>query len=134
VATWPWAQLDLSLRERTEALETLARRERWIEDHVHLLGEYTDVHQELDRRVAARAMLHQADPPEGLVEQIGARSEASDPQAWDSAVMAYARTRLELGAEIDLNDLPTHLTGPWLDTTHALHSIEEPAPVIRLTG
>lgn len=128
------AQLDLSLRERAEALETLARRERWIKDHAHLLGEYTGVHQQLDRRLAARAMLYQADPPEDLVEQIGARSEAPDPQAWDSAVMAYAKTRLELGAEIDLNDLPTHLTGPWLDATHALHSIEEPAAVMRLTG
>lgn len=128
------AQLDLFLRERAEALETLARRDRWIEDHAHVLGEYTDVHQELDRRVAARAMLYEADPPEDLVEQIGARSEAPDPQVWDSAVMAYARTRLELGAEIDLNDLPTHLTGPWLDATHALHSIGEPAPVMRLTG
>ena len=105
------AQLDWFTRERDDALETMARRERWIDDHADLLGEYTEVRQELDRRVAARTLLYKTNPPEDLLEQIGTRSDSLDPGSWDAAVAVYARTRLEAGPEIDLNDLATHLTG-----------------------
>ncbi|MEX0698343.1 MAG: MobF family relaxase [Acidimicrobiia bacterium] len=82
----------------------LARRERWIDDHAHLVDEYSDVLQKIDRRVTARTVLSQINPPEELLEQIGSRSESPNPQAWDAAVAVYARTRLEVGPEADLLD------------------------------
>ena len=51
------AQLNILLRERDEALETISQRDSWIDEHAHLLGEYTEVRQEIDRRVAARTVL-----------------------------------------------------------------------------
>ena len=51
------AQLVISLGERDDALKTLERRERWIDKHAHLQGEYTEVRQEIDQRGVALALL-----------------------------------------------------------------------------
>ena len=79
-------------------VEVMARRSRWIDEHSHLVDEYSEVLHEIDRRVAARTVLWQINPPEDLLAAIGSRSESPNPQAWDAAVAVYARTRLEVGS------------------------------------
>lgn len=54
--------------------EAMARRGRWIDEHAHLVDEYSDILGEIDRRVAARTVLWQINAPEDLL----ARS-APDP-------------------------------------------------------
>jgi hypothetical protein len=127
------AQLDTLLRKRDEALETIYQRAGWIDDHAHLLDEYTDVRQALDRRVAARAALYRADPPEDLLEHIGTRSESHDPRAWEAAVAVYARTRLDVGPDVDLDDPAIDHTGPWRDATNAMTGLPADGPILRLT-
>jgi conjugative relaxase-like TrwC/TraI family protein len=112
--------------------EAMARRGHWIDEHAHLVGEYSDVLQEIDRRVAARTVLWQINPPEDLLAEIGSRSESPNPQAWDAAVAVYARTRLEVGPEVDLLDPAVRTAGAWRDI--ALEPIETPAPTLRLIG
>jgi hypothetical protein len=126
------AQLDISLGERDDALETLARRERWIDDHAHLLGEYAEVRHEIDRRVAARTLLNQTNPPDDLLEHIGARSDSLDPHAWDATVAVYARTRLEVGPDVDLLDPAVRQAGQWRDII--LQPIDTSAPALSHTG
>jgi hypothetical protein len=113
-------------------VETMARRGPWIDEHSRLVGEYGDVLQEIDRRVAARTVLWQINPPEDLLAEIGSRSVSPNPQAWDAAVAVYARTRLEVGPEVDLLDPAIRQAGQWRDMV--LQPIETPAPTLRLTG
>ncbi|CAN5865239.1 hypothetical protein BH23ACT4_BH23ACT4_10740 [soil metagenome] len=127
-------QLEWLTRERDHAYETFARRERWIDDHADLLGEYTDVRHELDRRVSARSLLYQTNPPQGLIDELGARSDSVDPEAWDRAVAVYARARLEAGPDVDLSDSAVPHAGQWRDAVRNLQPIEQHAPVLRLTG
>jgi hypothetical protein len=115
----------------TEA-EAMARRGRWIDNHAHLVDEYSDVLHEIDRRVAARTVLWQINPPEDLLAEIGSRSESPNPHAWDAAVAVYARTRLEVGPEVDLLDPSVPKTAQWRDMV--LQPIETSAPTLRLTG
>ncbi|MGH8924557.1 MAG: hypothetical protein ACRDWA_08000 [Acidimicrobiia bacterium] len=76
--------------------------------HPDLLNEYTDVRRQLDRRVAARTLLYQTNPP----QELGAMSESLDRQARDAAVAVYAQARLEVGPDVDLDDPAIHHTGP----------------------
>jgi len=115
----------------TEA-EVMARRSRWIDNHAHLVDEYSDVLQEIDRRVAARTVLWQIEPPDDLLAEIGPRSASLKPRGWDAAVAVYARTRLEVGPEVDLLDPAVRQAGAWRDIV--LQPIETPAPTLRLTG
>ena len=110
----------------------MARRGPWIDEHADLVDEYSDVLQAIDRRVAARTVLWQINPPEDLLAEIGSRSESPNPQAWDVAVAVYARTRLEVGPEVDLLDPAVRQAGQWRDI--ALEPIQTPAPTLRLTG
>jgi hypothetical protein len=103
----------------------------WIDDHVHLFAEYTDALQEIDRRVAARTVLWQINPPEDLIAEIGSRSESPKPKAWDATVAVYARTRMEVGPDVDLLE-PAPSTRQWRDIV--LQPIETPAPTLRLIG
>ncbi|HVR78108.1 MAG TPA: hypothetical protein VMS99_06900, partial [Acidimicrobiia bacterium] len=112
--------------------EARARRGPWIHEHAHLVDEYSDVLQEIDRRVAARMVLWQINPPEDLLAELGSRSECPNPQAWDAAVAVYARTRLEVGPEVDLLDPAVRQAGQWRDMV--LQPIESPAPTLKLTG
>jgi hypothetical protein len=112
--------------------EAMARRGRWIDEHAHLVDEYSDVLQEIDRRVAARTVLWQINPPQDVLAEIGSRSEYPNPKAWDAAVAIYARTRLEVGPDVDLLDPAVPRTSQWRDI--ALKPIETPAPTLRLTG
>jgi hypothetical protein len=123
-------QLDMLQREREWAVEANTRRERWIDDH--LFGEYTDIREEIDRRVSARTVLWQINPPEDLLEQVGSRSESPDPLAWDAAVAVYAKTRLEVGPDVDLLDPAVRQAGHWHDLV--LKPIETPSATLRLTG
>jgi conjugative relaxase-like TrwC/TraI family protein len=111
--------------------EAMARRERWIADHIHLVDEYSDVLDEFDRRVAARTVLWQINPPEDLLNEIGPRSEFLNPRAWDAAVAVYARARLEAGPDVDLLE-PAPSTRQWRDIV--LKPIETPAPTLRHIG
>jgi hypothetical protein len=124
------AQLGMLTRQHDDAATVIARRETWIEGHTDVLDEYTDVRRQLDRRVAARTLLYQTNPP----QELGAISESLDPQARDAAVAVYAQARLEVGPDIDLDDPAIHHTGPWRDVIHELQPIEQPAPVLSLTG
>jgi hypothetical protein len=108
--------------------EAMARRGRWIDEHAHLVDEYSDVLREIDRRVAARTVLWQINPPEDLLAEIGSRSESPNPQGWDAAVAVYARTRLEVGPEVDLLDPAVPRTAQWRDMV--LQPIETPAPTL----
>jgi hypothetical protein len=110
----------------------MARHERWINEHAPLIDEYRDVLHEIDRRVAARKVLWQINPPEDLLAEIGSRTESPNPQAWDAAVAIYARTRLEVGPEVDLLDPAVRQAGQWRDMV--LQSIETPPPTLRLIG
>ena len=110
----------------------MARRGRWIDEHAHLVDDYSDVLQEIDRRVAARTVLWQVNPPEDLLAEIGSRSESPNPQAWDAAVAIYARARLEVGPEVDLLDPAVPRAWEWRDMV--LQPIETPAPTLRLIG
>jgi len=112
--------------------EAVTPRGRWIDDHVHLVDEYSDVLQEIDRRVAARTVLWQINPPEDLLAELGSRSGSRNPQSWDAAVAVYARTRLEVGPEVDLLDHSVPQAGQWRDIV--LQPIETTAPTLRLTG
>jgi hypothetical protein len=112
--------------------EAVTQRSRWIDDHAHLVDEYSDVLQEIDRRVAARTLLWQINPPEDLLAEIGSRSESPNPEAWDAVVAIYARTRLEVGPEVDVLDPSVPRTAQWLDMV--LQPIETPAPTLRLIG
>jgi conjugative relaxase-like TrwC/TraI family protein len=118
--------------QANNAAEAVAQRKRWIDDNAQLFDEYTKIRQEIDRRVAARTVLWQINPPEDLLEQIGSRSESPDPQAWDVAVAVYARTRLDVGPDVDLLDPAVRQAGQWRDIV--LEPIETPAPTLRLTG
>jgi hypothetical protein len=108
--------------------EVMARRG----EHAHLVDEYSDILHEIDRRVAARTVLWQINPPEDLLAEIGSRSVSPNPQAWDSAVAVYARTRLEVGPDVDLLDPAIRQAGQWRDIV--LQPIETPPPTLRLTG
>ncbi|MGC2240346.1 MAG: helicase C-terminal domain-containing protein, partial [Acidimicrobiia bacterium] len=112
--------------------EAMARRGHWIDDHLTLVDEYNDVLQEIDRRVAARTVLWQINPPEDVLAELGSRSESPNPQTWDAAVAVYARTRLEVGPEVDLLDPAVGQAGQWRDLV--LQPVETPAPTLRLTG
>jgi hypothetical protein len=112
--------------------EAMTRRGRWMDEHAHLVDEYSDVLREIDRRVAARTVLWQINPPEDLFAEIGSRSDFPSPQAWDAAVAIYARTRLEVGPEVDLLDPAVRQAREWRDMV--LQPIETPAPTLRLTG
>jgi hypothetical protein len=103
-----------------------------MDEHAHLVDEYSGVVQEIDRRAAARTVVWQINPPEDLLGEIGSRSESPNPQAWDAAVAIYARTRLEVGPEIDLLDPAVPRTSQWRDMV--LEPIETPAPTLRLIG
>jgi hypothetical protein len=100
----------------------------------HLVDEYAEIGREIDRRVTARALLYRTEPPADLLEQIGARSESVYPQAWDAAVAVHARTRLEVGPEVDLTDPAVPQAGQWRDALYALYPVEEPVLALRLTG
>jgi conjugative relaxase-like TrwC/TraI family protein len=113
------------------AAEAMAQRQRWIDENALLFDEYMEVRQEIDRRVAARTVLWQISPPEDLLAEIGSRSESSNPQAWDAAVAVYARTRLEVGPEVDLLDPGVRHAWEWRDIV--LGPIETRAPTLRLT-
>ncbi|HUP15932.1 MAG TPA: MobF family relaxase [Acidimicrobiia bacterium] len=125
------AQLDLLLRERDDALEVVKQRDHWIDEHSHVFDEYMDVRDEIDRRVVARTVLWQINPPDDVLAQIGSRAESPDPQAWDAAVGVYARARLEVGPDEDLLD-PAPVTRKWRDMF--LEPIETSAPTLKLTG
>ncbi len=112
--------------------EAVARRSRWIDENAYLVDEYRDVLQEIDRRVAARTVVWQINPPEDLLVEIGSRSESPNPQAWDAAVAVYAKTRLEVGPEVDLLDPSVRQASQWRDLV--LQPVETPAPTLRLTG
>jgi len=112
--------------------EAVTQRSRWIDEHSHLVDGYSDVLHEIDRRVAARTVLWQINPPEDLLAEIGSRSQSPNPQAWDAAVAVYARTRLEVGPEVDLFDPSVRQAGAWRDMV--LQPIETPAPTLRLMG
>ena len=60
--------------------EAMARRGRWIDEHAHLVDEYSDLLHEIDRRVAARTVLWQINPPQDLLAEIGSRSESPNPR------------------------------------------------------
>jgi len=124
---------DGPLDQLAPKLEAVGRP-RWIDDHAYLLAEYSEARQEIDRRVAVRVLIFQTDPPQDLLHQIGARSESPDPQAWDAALAIYAKTRLEVGSEVDITDPAVPHTGQWRDAVYALHPIEGPALTLRLTG
>jgi hypothetical protein len=124
--------IDFAADDPPMEAEPMARRARWIDDHAHLVDEYSDVLHEIDRRVAARTVLWQINPPEDLLAAIGSRSESPNPQAWDAAVPVYARTRLEVGPEVDLLDPAVRQAGAWRDMV--LEPIETPAPTLRLIG
>jgi hypothetical protein len=93
---------------------------------------YAEILHEIDRRVAARTVLWQIEPPEDLLAELGSRSESPNPQAWDAAVAVYARTRLDVGPEVDLLDPAVPRTAQWRDI--ALEPIETSPPILRLTG
>ncbi len=109
----------------------MARRGRWIEGHANLVDEYSGVLQEIDRRVAARTVVWQINPPEDLLAEIGSRSDSPNPRAWDATIAVYARTRLEVGPEADLLE-PAPSTRQWRDIV--LQPIETPAPTLRRIG
>jgi conjugative relaxase-like TrwC/TraI family protein len=123
---------DFAGVEQAMAAEDLVRQSRWIDKHSHLVEEYSAILQEIDRRVAARTVLWQIKPPKDLLAEIGSRSESPNPQGWDAAVAVYARTRLDVGPEVDLLDPSVPRTAQWRDI--ALEPIETPAPTLRLTG
>jgi hypothetical protein len=125
------AALDQRMQERDEAVDAMVQRKRWIGDHAHQFDEYTEIRREIDRRVAARTVLWRINPPEDLLAQIGSRSESPDPQAWDAAVAVYARTRLDVGPDVDLLDPAVRQAAQWRDIV--LQPIETPAPTLRLT-
>lgn len=125
--------LDFAAIDRASmGAEAGTQRSRWIDEHSHLVDEYSDVLQEIDRRVAVRTVLWQINPPEDLLAELGFRSESPDPQAWDAAVAVYARTRLEVGPEVDLLDPAVRQGGAWRDMV--FKPIETSAPTLRLTG
>jgi hypothetical protein len=128
------AQLDTLTRERDDALEEVVGRDRWIDNHVAVVSEYTDIREELDRRVAARALLYQTNPPQELLNALGTRNGAPEPDLWDAAVAVYARARLEAGPDVDLSDSAVPHTGQWRDAVRELQPVEQPTPVLRLTG
>jgi hypothetical protein len=103
-----------------------------MDDHARLFDDYTDVLQEIDRRVAVRTVLWQINPPEDLLAEIGFRSESSNPKAWDATVAVYARTRFDAGPDLDLLDPAVRQAWEWRDLV--LEPIETPAPTQRLTG
>jgi hypothetical protein len=117
---------------RQKALDAMDSEARWIEDNADLLKEYREVWREIDQRVAARLLLWQINPPEDLLAQIGSRSECHNPQAWDAAVATYARTRLEVGPNVDLLDTAVPRAGQWRDIV--LQPIETRAPTLRHAG
>ncbi|HJQ92020.1 MAG TPA: MobF family relaxase [Acidimicrobiia bacterium] len=121
-----------AIDQPTIGTEAMGRRSRWIDDHAYLVDEYSDLLDEIDKRVAARTVLWQINPPEDLLAEIGSRSESPNPQAWDAAVAVYARTRLEVGPHVDLLDPAVRQAGAWRDMV--LQPIETPAPTLRLIG
>jgi conjugative relaxase-like TrwC/TraI family protein len=127
-------ELARTIREDSLDLPTQAPGGKRGGVDAHLIAEYEQIGGEIDRRVTARALLYRTEPPADLLEQIGARSEALDPQAWDAAVAVYARTRVEVGPEADLTDPAVLHTGQWRDAVHALNLFEEPALTLKLTG
>jgi conjugative relaxase-like TrwC/TraI family protein len=124
--TFNFAAVDQPMME----VEAMARRDRWIDEHARLVDEYSEVLREIDRRVAARTVLWQIEPPKDLLAEIGSRSESRNPRAWDAKVAVYARTRVEVGPEVDLLDPAVPRTAQWRDI--ALEPIETPAPTLRL--
>jgi conjugative relaxase-like TrwC/TraI family protein len=124
--------VDLAAVDKpTMEAEAVAGRGRWIDDHAHLVDEYSEVVQEIDRRVAARTVLWQINPPEDLLAEIGSRSESPNARAWDVKIAVYARTRLEVGPDVDLLE-PLPSTRQWRDIV--LQPIETPAPTLRHVG
>jgi hypothetical protein len=84
-------------------------------------------------------VLHRCDPRSSRtvgphLESVGLKGKAPDAKAWDAAVAAYARARLELGSDFDLNDPTIHHIGPWRDAVRHLRATEQEVPVLRLTG
>jgi hypothetical protein len=125
-------QLEVVISQRERALAVLHTREQWIEKNADLIREFRAVNLEIDRRVAARTLLYRSNPPEDLLETIGPRVISSDPKAWDGAIAAYARARIEVGKDIDLNDPAVFRTGPWWDAVRQLHPVHQDAPVLGL--
>jgi hypothetical protein len=126
--------LESVTAQRDQALAQLTSQELWIENNADLIREYREVNLEIDRRVAARAILYRSNPPADLLETLGSRNKTSDPLAWDAAAAIYARARFETGPGIDLNDPAIHKAGPWRDVVHRDHAFDQKAPVLRLTG
>lgn len=107
--------------------EAIVRRGRWIEQHAHLVDEYSDVLHEIDRRVATRTVFWQVDPPQDLFAEIGSRSESLNPRARDAPVAVYARTRIEVGPDVDL--LALQYRGPRSGaTSSSSQSKRQPRP------
>jgi conjugative relaxase-like TrwC/TraI family protein len=119
--------------QRRDALVDVAKGEEWLVNNAGLIRKYQEVNVKIDRRVAARCLLYQSNPPDDLLEILGARATAPDPKAWDNAVTAYARARIEVGSEMDLNDSAVPRTGPWRDAVRQLDPSHHDAPVLRLS-
>jgi hypothetical protein len=88
-------QLEFVRAQREEALAELASQELWIENNADLIRDYREVTLEIDRRVAARAILYRSNPPEELLATLGPRTNSSDLKAWDAAAAVCARVRFE---------------------------------------
>jgi hypothetical protein len=128
------AQVQMLESERDAPNQYPAVREAWLEDNAHLIHQYSDVVDELDRRITARTLLYQHDPPDDLVVVLGPRPTGTETHKWNAAVEVYARARLHAGPDADLTD-PALLQGPqWRDIIYQAHPIEQRAPVLRLTG
>jgi hypothetical protein len=120
--------------QRQELVDQVASRQPWIEDNAHLIHRYGDVVDELDRRITARTLLYQHDPPEDVLGVLGPRPTGTEAPKWDAAVQVYARVRLHAGPDADLGDPAVLQGGQWRDIIYQANPMEQRAPVLRRTG
>ncbi len=127
-------QITYLENRRQELVDQITGRHIWIEDNTDLIHQYTTVVEAVDRRIHARALLYQIDPPEDVLTVLGPRATAADARQWDAAVEVYARVRLHAGPTTDLTDPANDHTGPWRNIIFETGPIEHSAPVLRRTG
>ena len=130
------AQLKGLEASRQEILDQITRREEWVADHPDLIRVYTAVKDELAARTAALAVAYQLNPPQDVVDALGARpAHPTRAQAWDQAVVYHAAARVRVGANIDLTDQAVKVGASWRTAVMAYHPQPElEGPVLSLTG
>jgi len=133
----PSAEANIKTLEaaRQDILDQISLREEWVEDNADLIHTYTAVKDELAARTTALAVGYQLNPPQDVVDTLGARpTNPTKARAWDQAVVHHAAARIRVGTDIDLTDPAVKIGSSWRTAVMAYHPQPElKGPVLSLT-